>query len=339
MTGEAGAPAGGAAAETRRSLEAAAEVVEGARTLTTTGHINPDGDALGAALGLALAARAEGRQADSCFGGGFVLPGHFAFLDTSPLRDPGGAAPPDVLAAFDVNDPERLGEEMQEVLAGAGSVVMVDHHISGPGFGDVQVLDPDAPAAALLCFRLIRTLGWKLPPEAAAALLLGLVTDTGRFQYSSTNPEAFRAAAELVEAGARPDIIGVEVFESAPFGYLGVAGSVLSRAVLEPERSLVWSFVTQEDLRSGNIGIEDADGLIDAVRTAREAEVALLAKEQPDGGKWKLSLRSRWWVDVSAVAEELGGGGHRRASGCEVEGTLAEAVEAVRRRLPEPAAE
>lgn len=330
MSREARAPA----AEIERSLDAAAEVIRKAGTLAATGHINPDGDALGSALGLALAARAEGRRAYACFGGDFVLPGHFAFLDTSPLRAPEEAERPDVLAAFDVNDRERLGPEMEEVLAGAGSVVMVDHHISGPGFGDVQVLDPDAPAAALLCYRLIRRLGWTLTSEAASALLLGLVTDTGRFQYASTSPEAYRTAAELVEAGARPEIIGREVFESAPFGYLGVAGAVLSRAVLEPERSLVWSYVTQEDLRGGGIGFEDADGLIDAVRIAREAEVALLAQEQPDGETWKLSLRSRRRVDVSAVAAELGGGGHRRASGCKVEGALPEAVEAVRARLP-----
>ena len=319
--------------EPARSLDAAAEAVRGAELLVTTGHVKPDGDALGAALGLALAARAEGRRAYACFGGDFVLPGHFAFLDTSPLRDPGEAGRPDVLVAFDANDPERLGGELEEVMEAAGSVVMIDHHISGPGFGDVQILDPTAPAAALLCYRLIVELGWRLTPDAASALLLGLVTDTGRFQYSNTNPEAFRTAADLVEAGARPETIGREVYESAPFGYLGVAGAVLSRAVLETELSLVWSYLTQEDLRRGGIGMEDADGLIDDVRVAREAEVALLVKEQPDG-KWKLSLRSRRWVDVAAIAEELGGGGHHRASGCQVEGAMEEAVEAVRRRLP-----
>ena len=316
-----------------RGLDAAARVILSAGSLVATGHVKPDGDALGAALGLALASRSEGRRAGVCFGGDFVLPDHFAFLDTAPLSDPKDVGAPDVLVAFDVNDPERLGGELAELVATAGTVVMIDHHVAGPGFGDIRVCDPKAPAAALLCRRLIRRLGWTLTPESATALLLGLVTDTGRFQYSNTNPEAFRIAAELVEAGARPEVIGRAVYESVKFGYLGVAGLVLTRAVLEPARCLVWSYLTQDDLSRHRIGMEDADALIDAVRVAREAEVALLAKEQPDG-KWKLSLRSRRFVDVAAIAGSMGGGGHHRASGFEFDGPLEDAIEAVRRRLP-----
>ena len=316
-----------------RDMEEAVRVVQDATWLVTTGHINPDGDALGAALGLALAARAEGRRADTCFGGDFVLSEQFGFLDTAPLVDPREVGGPDVLVAFDVNDPARLGDELGAVVDAARTVVMIDHHVAGPGFGDIQVCDPEAPAAALLCLRLIRRLGWRIGGAAATALLLGLVTDTGRFQYSNTNPEALRSAAELVEKGARPDVIGRWVYESAPFGYLGVAGTVLTRAVLEPAHSLVWSYLTQEDLRRHGIGMEDADALIDAVRVAREAEVAVLLKEQPTG-KWKLSLRSRRRVDVASIAEAMGGGGHHRAAGFEFEGPRKAAVEAVRRRLP-----
>ena len=311
----------------------AARVIREARSLVATGHVNPDGDALGAALGLALACRAAGHQARVCFGGGFALPAHFAFLDTAPLSQPDEIGAPDVLVAFDTNDPERLGDELKDLLDAAATVVMIDHHASGPGFGDIRVSDPLAPAAALLCYRLIRRLGWSPSPEVATALLLGMVTDTGRFQYANTSPEAFRCAAELVEAGARPETIGQSVYESAPFGYLGVAGAVLSRATLEPSRSLVWSYLTQADLRSNGVRMEDADGLIDSVRVAREAEVALLLKEQPDG-KWKLSLRSRRSVNVAKIATAMGGGGHHRASGCTFEGDMHAAVEAVRKRLP-----
>ncbi len=313
-------------------LTDAARAIREAGSLVATGHVNPDGDALGSSLGLALSARAAGRSARACFGGGFALGRHFSFLDTGPVVDPGEAGAPDVLVAFDCNDPERLGAELAPVVEAAGTVVMIDHHVAGAGFGDIRVCEPSAPAAALLCYRLIRLIDWELPPEAATALLLGLVTDTGRFQYGNTNPEALRAAAELVEAGARPEVIGQAVYESVPFGYLGVAGAVLSRATLEPAHSLVWSYLTQDDLGRHRIGMEDADALIDDVRIAREAEVALLLKEQP-GGQWKLSLRSRRHVDVAAIAGTMGGGGHHRAAGCSFSGTRDEAVEAVRRRL------
>lgn len=315
-----------------RGLADAARAIRQAGTLVATGHVRPDGDALGSALGLALAARGVGLPARVCFGEGFVLGRHFGFLDTRQVVDPGEAGAPDVLVAFDCNDPDRLGAELAPVVDAAGTVVMVDHHVAGPGFGDIRVSDPVAPAAALLCYRLIRLIGWDVPPEAATALLLGLVTDTGRFQYGNTSPEALRAAAELVEAGARPEVIGQAVYESVPFGYLGVAGAVLARATLEPEHSLVWSYLTQDDLGRHRIGMEDADSLIDDVRVAREAEVALLLKEQP-GGEWKLSLRSRRRVDVAAIAETMGGGGHHRAAGCSFSGTRDEAVEVVRKRL------
>ncbi len=314
-------------------LDAAARVIEGARSVVATGHINPDGDALGSALGLALAHRLRGGEAQVCFGGDFVLSHHFAFLDTTPLAPPGEVDTPDVLVAFDTNDPERLGEEMADLLDKARTVVMIDHHATGSGFGDVRVSDPSAPAAALICYRLIRRLGWGISDGVANALLLGLVTDTGRFQYSNTTPEAFRAAASLVESGAQPDLIGRRVFESVAFGYLGVAGAVLSRAELDSSRSLVWSFLTQDDLRRHDVGLEDTDALIDSVRLAREAEVALLLKEQPDG-KWKLSLRSRESVNVAELAVAMGGGGHHRASGFTFEGDMAGALEAVRKRLP-----
>lgn len=315
-----------------RGLMDAARAVRQAATLVATGHVKPDGDALGSALGLALAARAAGRLARVCFGEGFVPGRHYGFLDTRPVVGPEEVGAPDVLVAFDCNDPDRLGAELAPVVEAAGTVVMIDHHVAGPGFGDIRMSDPDAPAAALLCYRLIRLIGWDVPAEAATALLLGLVTDTGRFQYGNTNPEVLRAAAELVEAGARPEVIGQSVYESVAFGYLGVAGTVLSRATLEPAHALVWSYVTQDDLGRHGIGMEDADALIDDIRVAREAEVALLLKEQP-GGEWKLSLRSRRHVDVAAIAETMGGGGHHRAAGCSFSGTRDEAVEVVRKRL------
>ncbi len=315
-----------------RALKQAARAVSNASTIVCTGHVNPDGDALGSALGLALAARAQGRQALVCFGDDFALGEQYRFLDTSPLANPDDIPIPEALVAFDCNDPERLGQELEPLLDSSAAVVMIDHHVGDQGFGDVRVCDPTAPAAALLCYRLICELGWEISPATATALLLGLVTDTGRFQYSNTDPEVLRAAADLVELGARPELIGQYIYESVPFGYLGVSGSVLSRARLEPDLSLVWSYVTREDLRRHRIEMEDADALIDSVRLAQEAEVALLLKERPAGG-WKLSLRSRRRVDVAALASTMGGGGHHRAAGCSFEGSRGEAVEEVRRWL------
>jgi phosphoesterase RecJ-like protein len=315
--------------ETRLGLEEAAVVISEAGSIVTTGHIGPDGDALGSALGLALTARARGVEAVASFGGGFTLPEHFSFLDTSPIVGHDEIGSPDVLVTFDVGDLERIGE-LAKVAKAADTVVTIDHHLSTTGFGDINVNDPSAGAAAQLCYSLIEILGWDLTPSAAMALHVGMVTDTGRFQYSNTTPEVLEVAAALVAAGARPEVIGQAVYESVSFGYLAVAAAVMARATLEPP--FIWSYLTQSDLADHGIGIEETDALIDAVRVAREADVAALAKEQSDG-TWKVSLRSRGRLDVAAIAVANGGGGHHNAAGFSHPGPMEAAIDEVRQRL------
>lgn len=316
--------------EIRQGLERAARVISDAESMVVTGHVGPDGDSLGSSLALALTARHHGLDAQVSFGGTFTLPQHLGFLDARPIVHHSQVTAPDVLVTFDVGDLDRIGE-LAAIAATAKSVVMIDHHVSTSGFGDIDINDPTAGAAAQLCFALIEILGWDLSPEAATALHLGMVTDTGRFQYSNTTSDVLRVAARLVDAGARPEVIGQAVYESVPFGYIGVSGAVLSRAVLE--QSFIWSYVTRDDLDGSGIGMEDTDPLIDAVRVAREAEVAALCKEQPEAG-WKVSMRSRGRVDVAAIAVDLGGGGHHNAAGFSFDGEMEDAIDAVRKRLP-----
>jgi phosphoesterase RecJ-like protein len=165
----------------------------------------------------------------------------------------------------------------------------------------------------------------------ATALLAAIVADTGRFQYSSTTPEVLRIGAELVEAGAVPEVVGQNLFEKVPFAYLSLLSTVAARAELDESKSLVSAVVLLADLESTQVGFEETDGLIDEIRIAREAEVALLIKEVDSG--FKASLRSRGAVDVSAIAGDFGGGGHHNASGFSHEGPPEDIVEAVRSRL------
>ncbi len=313
-------------------LDKAASVIAAADTIVATCHIGPDGDALGSALALALSARDQGKLAVATFGGPFVVADHFAFLDVSTLVPPSEVpAAPDVVVSFDAGSADRLGE-VAATLDTASCVIVIDHHASNTGFGDINVNDAGAGASAQLCFYLLERLGWPLTPASATALLAGVVTDTGRFQYSNTSADVLRVAADLVEAGARPEEIGQNVYESVPFGYLRVESTVLARAVLEAERRFIWSVLLQEDMADNGIGIEDTDPLIDAVRVAREADVAALAKEQPDGST-KVSLRSRGRVDVGAIAESLGGGGHHNAAGFTHPGRPEYEIDEVRKRL------
>lgn len=313
-------------------IDRAAQVLAGADELVFACHIGPDGDALGSMLGLGLAAQRAGKKVVASFGTPFVVPEAYRFLDLSLLVPPSQVPEePAVFVSFDAGSADRLGE-LGAVAKRAGTVIVIDHHVTNEGFGDVNLIDLQAAATAEIVVRLLDRLGWAADQAIAMALLSGLVTDTGRFQYSNTTPETLRAAARMVEAGARPEVIGQHVYEETPFGYLQAAGAVLGRAQLDAERRFVWSALTEQDLGEAGIAHSDTDPLIDSLRTAVESDVALLVKEM-GRGRVKGSLRSRGRVDVGAIAVELGGGGHHNAAGFTLEGSLDEAVEAVRSRL------
>jgi phosphoesterase RecJ-like protein len=319
--------------EIRSALQQSAALLRDAGSLVVIGHVGPDGDAIGSALALAEAARNAGKQAYVTFGEPFVLGRQFRFLAQDLLVSPGKVPPDlDLAVAVDSGSADRLGS----AAAAAGQatrLLVIDHHASNGGdFGDVTVIDPTAAATAQLVYHLLAVLEWEITAEIATALYTGLVTDTGRFQYSATSPEVHEITARLLAAGVAPDEVGRHLFEESPFGYLGVAGAVLSRARLDPERSLVWSVLHPEDLEQSGIAYENADGLIDLIRVAEEAEVACLVR-QLDGKTVKCSLRSRGSVDVGAVATALGGGGHHNAAGFTRKGTPEEVVELVRAGL------
>lgn len=312
------------------SLRRAADAIAGASSLAIVGHVSPDGDALGSALALAHSARLVGKDAVVSFGSPFAIPESLRFLDTSPVVPPGEfPARPDCLVVFDAGSADRLAE-LASNAAAARVVVIVDHHKSTTGdFGHIHVVDPLAAASGQLTVALLDTLGWPIDPTVALCLLTAIVTDTGRFQYSVTSGEVMRVAARLLDAGARPEVIGQAVYESVPFGYLEVSAAVLGRAVLEVDLGLIWSWVAEDDL--GDLRWGDLDRLIDDLRIAREAGVAALLKETPQG--WKVSLRSRGGADVGAIAQTHGGGGHHNAAGFTLAAERDAVVEAIRAGL------
>lgn len=292
----------------------AVEEIGRAQRIGIVGHVRPDGDALGSMIALALAARSAGKEAVASFGEPFVLGEEFRFLDQTVLVPP-SEFPDDLNLAIvcDTGVLDRVGS-VGSAIEGADRVLVIDHHVTPGTIGDVRVVDPHAAATTQLVFELLQRLGWEITQPIAEALYVGLVTDTGRFQYSSTSPEVHRMAADLLAAGVEPAPIGRQLYEEAPFGYFTVVSRVLGRARLEEGAGLVWTTLLREDLQAAGIPWEAAEGLIDLVRLATEAGVACLLKETKPG-VLKGSLRSRGDVDVAAIASAFGGGGHRNAAG------------------------
>ncbi|MGH2703839.1 MAG: DHH family phosphoesterase [Actinomycetota bacterium] len=294
-------------------------------------HVHPDGDALGSLLALGHFLGRWGHKVWLTWGSEETkIPPQYAFLPGTDRISAPGEVPerPAIFVSVDCADRSRL-DLLEPVFEHAGTRINLDHHLSNDGFGDVNLVDPDAPASAGLVHALIRRLGGTPDLEEATCLYTGLVTDTGRFQYSNASPATLRLAADLRELGIDHTRVAVEVYESASFAYLLVLGTVLSRARLDGE--LVWTWLDQADL--DGLSLDETEQFIDVLRSVRESEVAMLAKEQPEGG-YKVSLRSRTRIDVAEIAASFGGGGHARAAGYSAPGPVEELVGALRARLP-----
>ncbi|MGH2765879.1 MAG: DHH family phosphoesterase [Actinomycetota bacterium] len=308
--------------------ERAAATLQGADEVALVCHVNPDPDAMGSMLGLAgfLAHRGVRVAAASPNPPG-ELP---RWVDALPGREhlvaPGRLPKkPAVLVTLDAADVDRL-DGLAHLVERAGVVVCIDHHRTNPGFGTVNLIDPNASATAELVFRLIERMGGDLTPEVAACLYAGIVTDTGRFQFENASPEVLRIAARLREQAFDHARLAQALYADGSVPYLRLLGRLLDRVTLVPEAGLVWASLVRADLDEAGVPIHETDDLIDLVRTAREADVAAVLKEQVAGG-FKVSLRSRGDTDVSAVAERFGGGGHRLAAGYTSKATLQETVD------------
>lgn len=298
----------------RGELERAAEAIAGARTLALVCHHTPDGDALGSMLALHHLAAANGCSVVSSWPEPFVVAPHYAFLPGLDLATKPGDYPaaPDVMVSVDCGSMGRLAE-LAEPARNAGQLIVIDHHASNTGYGQINVIDPDAAASAVVVRRLLARLGWPLNRDAATCLYTGVVCDTGRFQYESTTPEVFRLAAELSDFDLPIASMSRQLFEEHRLAYLRLAGTALQRAVLYPERRMVATWVTAEEMSANGVDIEETEGLIDLVRRTSEADVSCVLKESPEGVRG--SLRAVSDFDVSAVARIFGGGGHRAAAG------------------------
>jgi bifunctional oligoribonuclease and PAP phosphatase NrnA len=313
----------------------AVDLVSGAREVALACHVDPDGDALGSMLAMQRQLTNRGVKVCASYGAAgnreapFSVPPQYTFLPglSDLVRPRDFPEAPELLIAFDCASLDRLGSLKPHAQA-ARTVLVLDHHVSGEAFGDVRLIDAEAPATAVVVAELLDRLGAQLDRETAICLYVGLVTDTGRFSYSSTTARTMELGARLMEFGIDHAAINRRVWETHSFGYLKVLARALDRAKLIPEAGLTWTVITQADLDELGITLAETEGLIDVLRAVEVAECALVLKEQP-GGDWKASMRSKGRVDVGVIAERMGGGGHAFASGFTAAEELSDVVESV----------
>ena len=328
--GSAGSSSSEVAAVLNEAADAHAPVV-------LSGHVQPDADALGSALALAEGLRRRGARVLTTFPDPFVLPSSLAWLPGAAGLVSSAEVPasPDVFVALDTASPARLGE-LEVLLDRAGVSVVIDHHVSNPGFGDLCLVDGGAPATVTLVADLLDELGVTLDEHLATCLYAGLAADTGSFRFGNTRPDTHELASRLLATGIDHSDISRRLFDTAPFGWLGLLSQVTGRAVLEAEvgEGLVWTWSSTAEAAEYGLPGEQLEALVDVVRSTQEADVACVLKGQDDGS-WSVSLRSRGATDVSAVAMTLGGGGHTLAAGYSSHLDREKTIDALRAALSE----
>jgi bifunctional oligoribonuclease and PAP phosphatase NrnA len=311
----------------RAAMDEAIAAIDASNEIVLACHQGPDGDALGSMLALALALKKRGRPVIASWGSDpFVVPRHYAFLPQLDLLSPPSSVPaaPELMITFDCGSFERLGL-LEPNARAAKQLVVIDHHVSNDSFGTINLVDGTVAASAVVAYMLIGAMGVALDRDIATCLYTGILTDTGSFKYRNTTPEVHAIAADLLTQGIAHDDIARLVYDTHPVGFLRLLGVALERAEIVADASMIWTWMTQADLASAGIGMEDTDALIDVIRTADVADVACVLKELPDG-IYKASMRSKGATNVGAVCESFGGGGHALAAGFTADGREPRAI-------------
>jgi phosphoesterase RecJ-like protein len=313
-----------------------AEVVSrmrAARTVLTVCHENPEADALGSALAVALAVEELGGRATPVCAD--AVPHMYDFMPRIDRfrQDPDPELHYDLIVVGDCGDLERIGPVLgrNADLFGRVPIVNIDHHVSNVGFGAVDWIDPTAAATCEMDTLLMPALGVPLPAAdgaIAAALIAGVVIDTANFQHPNVTPRTLRVAAELVAVGAPLADTARRLYRTKPNRQLQLFGRVLGRLQQELDGRLVWSIVDDADFAATGTTAEDAEGLSDLLSQSAEGALVILLRH--NGDKTKISVRTReGGPDATVLTGAFGGGGHARAAGATIGLPLPQAEQAV----------
>jgi phosphoesterase RecJ-like protein len=315
----------------QRVLEGIAEH----QSFCVVGHIRPDGDCIGSQLGLTLALRNAGKKA-VCWNQDPV-PEKLRFLDPEKtVQTPRAGCEFDCVIATDCASFERLGS-IGEFIKDRKLLINIDHHASNTRYGDRNWISPREPSSGELILKLIKAARWPITPQIADCLFTAISTDTGSFQYPSTLPGTYHAAAELVKRGADLAKVCNEVYQSFPLSRVRLLRHVYNHFHLTHQNRVAYFWLKKADYERTGAEPNDSEGLIDHIRDIEPVVVACVF-EEVEPQLTRISLRSKSdKVDVNAIATAFGGGGHRAAAGARIPGsplsTQRRVIKAIRKAI------
>jgi bifunctional oligoribonuclease and PAP phosphatase NrnA len=308
---------------TKNTLEQIGRALREHQRFAVLSHVRPDGDALGSQLALALSLKQLGKDVRVWNEDGMLE--KYSFMPRASLLTKPPATPEDfdVAIALDTAIRKRLGTAFQAIRS-VKAWINIDHHQSNPGYGDIVLIDPDSPATGQILFELIKSQHLPLDVEIAENLYVAIATDTGSFQYPNTTARTFEIAAELVRVGVDVGRVSQQVYENYPRRRVELLRELLGTMRFDANGRVASFSLNLKMAKQLEVIPEDNEGLIDHLRAIHGVIVAVFFEELV-GGKVRVSMRSKSDnVDVSAICEKFGGGGHKLAAGARVPGTLAE---------------
>ncbi|MEK5027798.1 DHH family phosphoesterase [Paenibacillus sp. FSL M7-1046] len=300
-------------------------------------HVQPDGDAVSSTLAVGWLLSCLGKKYTMLNEG--PIPKRMEYLwHADEIVNLGEGDLPrkySNVICVDCADFQRVGLT-QRFFAQDALIANIDHHPTNNGYGFVTLIKPDAAATAEILFDLLKTFEVEWDIDIATAIYTGLLTDTGGFRYTNTSPKVMAAVSELLVLGVNGPELAETLLEEMTLAQVKVLNRALNTLQLTPQGDVAWVYVTPQDMLECNAANEDLEGIVNYPRNIRGVEVGMLFKVI-DETAVKVSLRSAGKVDVAALAQVFGGGGHTRAAGARVEGTLEQAIprvlEEVRRLL------
>ena len=304
------------------TLDNIKEEIKKAKTIVILCHESPDGDAVASSLSVMHAIKQFGKKAD------VVIPEYskdFKFLPGSEeILQKGKDEPYDLAISVDCSDLKRLAAG-KEYFETAKKTIEIDHHSVNSMFADFNYVDPAAPACCQVLIGMFEYFGIEINKDLGTCILTGIITDTGGFQYSGVTPETLEFAAEILRKGVNISKICQQVLRNKTMANCELTKLLYDRMEFLEDGKIVISYITVEDNKKVNAQMGDDEGLVEIERDIEGVEVAVLLKEKEGANGFKASLRSKEKVNVSNVCFLLGGGGHPRAAGCFISGTLEQA--------------
>lgn len=304
----------------REKLPELMEMLRRARHVHIGTHINPDGDALGSALAFSMALDQLGVSHEILCNN--PAPTYLQFLPQVERIKQTYDREPDLAVALDLEDLDRLGR-VKETFQTAPLLVIIDHHIPHQRVGDLRIIDQEAPATCAILCDLFFDTTVDVTSEMADCLLTGLLTDTGSFRFPNTTPHCLHLGARLLEKGARLAKISEEVYLTKAEAAVRLLGEAIHRIRMSQDKRIGWAILPAKLYDDLNAKDEHTEGIVNEILSISTVQAAALVKETRPG-RYKASLRSRGDVDVAAVAQSLGGGGHKNAAGLTLEGSESE---------------